>query len=104
MERGRGEDGRETELVERRGVEVVWGSELAGMEQQAGRLGTVVDASSVWADACTMAWEQAGAPHGDGHILDHPNYFSRYMDPKDEDGAPPPESTRHSLARRDHAA
>ena len=31
-------------------------------------------------------WEQCGPPHGTGAILDHPNYFSRYMDKKVEDG------------------
>jgi len=30
-------------------------------------------------------WEQAGAPHGNGVITDHPNYYSRYMDRKVED-------------------
>ena len=30
-------------------------------------------------------WEEPGAPHGKGRILDHPNYYSRYMDSKVED-------------------
>jgi hypothetical protein len=32
------------------------------------------------------SWEQCGEPHGNGFILDHPNYYSRYMDTKTEDG------------------
>jgi len=30
-------------------------------------------------------WEQCGTPHGNGNILNHPNYYSRYMDTKTED-------------------
>jgi hypothetical protein len=33
-------------------------------------------------------WEQSGAPHGNGHIEDHPNYWSRFMNQKIEDGMP----------------